>query len=164
MTSRTIVAAVSCIALLAACTPDPERATLEAYLLEGQEISVGMNEMGSKFLTLTNVQANPLGWTQAEKDELQQIVEGIDELIAKANAMPSPVILKDVHPLLLGSLEEMRQAVESVVTVSEDPSKANDAFLADMEEHADKAEELVIEYANELELAVAEKYPDMVEE
>lgn len=158
------LASLSALLLLSACASDPERSALETYLSEGEEIAQEMSDVGTRFETLMNVQANILSWTPDEKTELQAVVSTLDSLSERSKDVSVPVILADVHPLLTEALEEMGASVDGVASVANDPSKATVRLSEDIAAHATNGERLATEYVEKLEAAVRAAYPDLADD
>jgi len=164
MRSRLAPLAVGSLLFLSACSSDPERTALETYLSEGEEIAQEMSDVGTRFETLMNVQANILSWTPDEKTELQAVVSTLDSLSERSKDVSVPEILADVHPLLTEALEEMGASVDGVASVANDPSKATVELSEDIAEHATNGERLATEYVEKLETAVRGAYPDLADD
>lgn len=160
MTYRLLPFALSCALLVSACAADPEQVALEMYMEEGEEIGTELSEIGGKFETLINVQGDMLAWTQAEKDELNNVASTIDQLLERANAMTPPAILQGVHPMLIEAIEEMTMAIDGIVLIANNPSKATERLAQEIEQHGTNAEKLADDYVAKLESAIAEAYPD----
>lgn len=123
-----------------------------------------LSEVGTKFETLVNVQGNMLAWTPAEKEEMRTVTETVNALSVRAQAMTVPAVLESTHPLLIEAIGEMKQAIDGVAAIAEDPSKATDQFATDIEAHATKGEELADQYVASMEAALAAEYPELLED
>lgn len=164
MTSRLLPALFVSALMLCACAPDPEQVALEEYLESADSMGDKMVEMGTKFETLMNVQGDMLSWSDAEEMELDAVHTAMLQMEADAKVMTPPAILTDVHPLLIGSIQEMRMAIEGVLKIAQDPAIASNKLAAAIEAHGIKGEELGTQYAEEMEAAIAAAYPEMMEE
>jgi hypothetical protein len=149
---------------ISACTPDPEQVALEQYLGEAEVLGEQMSEMGTKFETLMNVQGDVLAWSDAEEQELDTVHSAFLQMETDAKEMTTPVILEDIHPLLIESIQEMRMAVEGVLKIAQNPALASNKLANEIEAHGVKGEELGTQYAEEMEAAIAAAYPEMMEE
>lgn len=163
MTSRLLPLALVSTLLFAACAPDAEQVAVEQYLMDAEVIADQMVEMGAKFDTLINVQHDIMSWSATEKQEITAVADALNSMMDQAEAMDPPAILADIHPTLIDSLDEMRLAVEGIETIANDPSKASEEFAKSIEDHAIAGEELGTEYADSMEAAVTEAYPEMME-
>ncbi len=150
------------LVFLAACSN--EGAAIESYFLETEEITTSLSEVAGKFETLMNVQANMLAWTEAEKNELTAVQDAIDQLSADAEQIAVPPVLVDVHPLLLEAIAEMRDVVNIVSDIAENPSLATEEAATDLEEKGANVEMLTNEYVEQLEEKLGEEYPEFFEE
>lgn len=149
---------------LVACGADPERIALEAYLNAGEEVANAMVETGGKFETLMNVQGNVLAWSQAEKDELALLVSGFGDIEAAVNAMTPPALLADIHPTLVSAVSTLHEAVKGVAEMAENPTAFTMERGAEIEQSADKSNQLADKFFADLEAALRANYPDLVTE
>lgn len=162
MTTRLLPLVLSAFVLLSACS-DPDRAAVEEYLSEGEDIGTELSDAGTQFSTLMNVQANIGSWTEAEKAELQAVATRMKDLAERAEDMNVPSILSDAHPHLVSSIEEMNLAVQGIVDIANDPSKITEKAAEILDEHGTKAEQYGNDYVTKMQSTIAEKYPDMLE-
>ncbi|UPA22858.1 hypothetical protein K8942_01435 [Candidatus Peribacteria bacterium] len=162
MTTRLLPLVLSAFVLLSACS-DADRAAVEEYLSEGEDIGTELSDAGTQFSTLMNVQANIGSWTEAEKAELQAVATRMKDLAERAEDMNVPSILSDAHPHLVSSIEEMNLAVQGIVDIANDPSKITEKAAEILDEHGTKAEQYGNDYVTKMQSTIAEKYPDMLE-
>lgn len=147
---------------LAACSTNPERVALEAYLATGEQIANQMTEVGTKFETLMNVQGNILAWSDAEKQEIKTVSESLVQLESSVKAMNVPALLSTAHPLLIQSIEKMRAAVDGILKVAENPAMVTESMAAELESAATSAEALSTQYVQAMESALQTSYPDLL--
>lgn len=155
---------VSTMVLLSACTGSSERAALEEYLEQGEEIGIELSDAGTQFGTLMNVQADIGSWTEAEKAELQAVATRMKDLADRAASMDTPALLADAHPHLISSIEEMNLAVQGIVDIANDPSQISEKAAEILEEHGTKAGQYGDEYVQKMQETIGEKYPDMMQQ
>ncbi len=160
---RRAFAAVALLSLsLAAC--GSEHAAIAAYFEEAQSIGERMVQTSGDFETLMNRQENPLEWSAESKVQLQTTLESMQELRADADNMSVPEAFKEVHPLLVQSLDDMIAAIQIIDDIADDPSLATMEKAKEMTAKAESGEKLANEYVAKLEQILAEKYPELLEE
>ncbi len=164
MNTRFIPVIALSVLMVSACAPDPEQVALEQYLEKAEVIGDQMIEMGTKFETLMNVQGDVLAWSDAEELELDTVHTAFLQMETDAKAMVAPAILADIHPLLIESIQEMRMAIEGVLKIAQNPALASNRLAAEIEDHGTKGEALGTQYVEEMEAAIAEAYPEVMEE
>ncbi len=155
------VAAVAAVSLSACAWT--EQGQIAAYFEEAQILAEGMAQVGTDFETLMTEQENPLEWNAEAKAELDVHFNALKALQDEAAAMTVPEAFANVHPLLVQSIGEMVGAVDLIRGMAADPSTATIQKADDMTAKAENGERLANEYVAELELVLAEKYPEMME-
>ena len=163
MNVRLLPLTLSALLFLGACSSDPQRAAVERYLSDGEEIAQGISTAGKRFETLMNVLGNTLSWTDDEKAELLSIVASLDTLQAQAEALSVPDVLTDVHPLLVHAIVEISAGVDGVAAIAQDPSNVTEQQIDEIAKHTTDGETFAHEYADALKKAVSSSYPDLAD-
>lgn len=150
--------------LLAACGANPEHVAMKAYLSSAHEIASSLEDAGSKFESIMTSEANPLAMSEGAKTQLDAIITGLKTAQSTVASLPVPDALKDVHPLLSDSLGNMLSAMETVVAVAKDPTKAESLMDASLETKVETGQKQADEYMSKLESVLKEKFPDLMAE
>lgn len=152
------------VSLFAACGANPERAALEAYFAAGQQVGDLVLEAGNKFETLMNIQANPVAWTDAEKQEMTAITDAMTKAKEMAEAMQAPEVIADIHPLLVRSVSEMGSAMTGMSEMAATPASMSEERLNGLMESIQNGDSLISEYMTKMETTLQDKYPDLLEQ
>ncbi len=160
---RRATATVAVVALaLAACSS--EHAIIATYFDESQSIAERMVAASTTFESIVNAQENPMEWSDAAKQQLSETLDALDVLRDEADGMSVPEAFKDVHPLLVQSLDQMIAAIRIIDDIALDPSIATMDMANDMTKKAEEGERLANEYVTQLERILQEQYPELVVE
>lgn len=144
---------------LAACS-STEQTIAENYAAALAEVGDTMMQEGSKVETLFAIQAQPLSWTEEQRDMWNGIETAITEAAATLESTPPPAELTDANTALIAAIKELGGGMQDLNAVLDNPTTATPEQLAAIMERVSKAEEAINEPLATIEAFYEEHYGD----